>query len=500
MRMKATIAKSDWLTALACPAMAWHALRSVPVPPTEADRFRMQQGQEIGAMARKLYPDGFMIPAVAGRAPAQVTRESLADPSRQTFFEATVSSDPFVAKADILRRDDGAWHVLEVKSRFADANNIDDLVCDLAYTVMVFQRASFKVTRASLVLLSRNYRFDDGPERLFETVDVTTDVMARAAEFDATADGIAKLVFHDAPPTPLLSSACRGCPFFDSKCLGAGIPHTVLEIPGLHHKKLKRLSAEGIIDLSQLPNDLELNENQERSRNAALSGRAIIDHRLGTALATIAWPCHYVDFETVATVLPLYKGHCCNQQVLTQFSVHRRDALGAEPEHQEYLADAGKDCQRELAETLIKALDGKGAIVVYSSFERTRIKELRNAFPDLTAPLSAILGRLVDLLFFVTEFVSHPDFNGSYSIKTVLPVLVPELSYKGLAVRDGDTAIARFARMARGEISGDAIETTRRQLLEYCKLDTWAMLRLHEAMLQLAADNAAAPAGHLFTA
>jgi hypothetical protein len=190
--------------------------------------------------------------------------------------------------------------------------------------------------------------------------------MARAAEFDAAANGMARLIFQDAPPTPVLVSACRGCPFFDDRCLGAGIAHTVLEIPGLHHKKLKRLSEEGIIDLSRLPDDLELNENQQRARDAALSGTPIIDSRLGKALATIAYPCHYLDFETVSTVLPLYKGHGCNQQVLTQFSVHRCETIGGAAILQGYrvryrethvllddLADAvAEDTRKEFMESL----------------------------------------------------------------------------------------------------------------------------------------------------
>jgi CRISPR/Cas system-associated exonuclease Cas4 (RecB family) len=265
LRLKDAITKSDWLTALGCPARAWHALRVAPEAPTEADQFRMQQGQEIGALARKLYPDGVMIPATSGKTAAQTTQNVIADGAKQSFFEATASAAPFVAKADILRRHDGAWHVLEVKSRFADNDRLDELVDDLAYTAMVFRRAGLSVARASLVLLSRNFRFGDAPDRLFETVDVTSDVMARAAEFDSTAEKIAKLLFHDTPPPPVLVSACRGCQFFDTKCLGAGLPHTVLEIPGLHHKKLKRLSEEGIVDLTQLPDDFELNENQERT-------------------------------------------------------------------------------------------------------------------------------------------------------------------------------------------------------------------------------------------
>jgi hypothetical protein len=113
----------------------------------------------------------------------------------------------------------------------------------------------------------------------------------------------------------------------------------------------------------------------------------------------------------------------------------------------------------------------------------------------LAAPLDMILGRLVDLLSFITDYVSHPDFKGSSSIKKVLPALVPDLSYKGLAVADGDTAITRFARMVRGEITGNDIEATRRHLLEYCKLDTLAMLRLHETLHEMAVLTATAPAG-----
>src|SRR4030095_4962911 len=112
-------------------------------------------------------------------------------------------------------------------------------------------------------------------------------------------------------------------------------------------------------------------------------------------------------------------------------------------------------------------------------------------FPDLSASFQAILGRLVDLNSFIVDYVYHPEFRGSSSIKKVLPVFVLDLSYENLSVRDGDTAIARFARMARGEISGTAIETTRQQLLDYCKLDTFAMVRLHDALGELATQTPA---------
>ena len=116
--------------------------------------------------------------------------------------------------------------------------------------------------------------------------------------------------------------------------------------------------------------------------------------------------------------------------------------------------------------------------MVYGSFESTRIKSLRDRFPDLNSPLEAILNRLVNLLGIIRDNVYHPEFRGSFSVKYVLPALV-DLSYEDLAVADGDTAITMFARMARGEIPAEQIETVQHNLREYCKRDTFALVQIH---------------------
>ena len=125
-----------------------------------------------------------------------------------------------------------------------------DLVDDLSYTVMVFRRAGVPVVQASLLLLSREYRFGDGLDRLFDIVDKTREALARAAEFDARADSIARVLFHCQKPEPKLGSVCRDCAVFGDECLGAGVAHTVLEIPNLHYKKLQRLSAGSVFSPS----------------------------------------------------------------------------------------------------------------------------------------------------------------------------------------------------------------------------------------------------------
>jgi hypothetical protein len=482
---KLTINKAEWLLAGQCPAMAWFGLRAPQEAPDEAARFRMKQGQEIGALAREVFPDGILVSRLDTKSSAELTK-TLLSAKTSVIFEATFQSDAFVAKADIVQREKEGWHFVEVKSRFSDTKRIDELVDDLAYTVTVAKRTGVQIERASLMLLAREYRFGGTPQTLFHCIDVTKEVLDRVAEFEGSANSMATALVADTPPVAKLVSACRDCSSFATKCIGAKIEHTVLEIPSLHHKKLKRLSDEGIVNLADLPEDIGLNERQERAKDSALSGNRVVESDLAAALAGIQWPCFYLDFETVATVLPLYEGHGCHQQVLTQFSIHRRDDIASDLVHSEYLADPCRDCQREVAEALVQALEATGSVIVYSSFEKTRIAALRDSLPDLAEPLQRILDRLVDLYPLITDNIYYPEFKGSFSIKTVLPALVPELSYAGLDVRNGDTAIARFARMARGEITGESAIETRRQLLEYCKLDTLAMVRLHEALVGLA--------------
>ena len=488
--MKETISKQDWLTAQRCLGMAWYGLRTGYEAPSEAELFRMLQGQEIGSLARRLYPGGTLVSKTNGRTAVEVTQDLLTNAATSALFEATAEGGPFVATADILKRDGVGWHVLEVKSSFSDTKSISELVDDLAYTVMVFRRAGLRVSKASLALLSRIYRFGDPTEHLFDIVDKTDEVNERAQEFDTQADDVARILFDQTQPAPKLVSACRDCPTYEDECLGSGLSHSVLEIPSLHHTKLKRLSQEGIVEISELPNDLKLNPTQQRAVGAMLSGKAILEPGLSAALQSFEWPCHYLDFETVATVLPLYPTFGCHRQILTQFSIHHRESIDAEPSHSEYLAgDPRKNCERELTEALIEKLGKHGSIIVYTKFEEKRIEALREAFPDLTEALQSILGRLQDLEKIIEGSVYHPEFRGSFSIKKVLPALVPDLSYAELNIRDGDTAIARFARMAKGELSGDEAEITRRQLLKYCEMDTYAMLKLHEVLWHLAAGQ-----------
>ncbi len=394
-------------------------------PPTDANRFRMEQGREVTELARKLCPTGILVRKSDGMTTAEVTQKLIKNPATETLFEATFQSGPLIAKVDLLTRTDDGWHVQEVKSSFSDTRDIQNYVADLAYSVMVLRRAGLLVTKASLVLLSRDFLYGDNPKRLFEVMDHTAGVNQLSAKFDSFCDVHVSGMLGETTPEAKLIPACRQCLYFDKTCLGKGVNHTVLELPSLHKTKLNRLSDDNIVDLRELPPDLVLTERQRVVRDSALSGKPFFSDNLPKSLESIDWPCYYLDFETVMTVLPLYEGQGCHQQILTQFSLHHRDTIDGEIHHQEFLADADRECERELAESLIDAVGGKGSILVYGNFESTRIKSLRDRFPDLKPSLEAIRNRLVNLLGIIRANLYHPEFRGSFSVKYVLPALGP---------------------------------------------------------------------------
>ena len=185
------------------------------------------------------------------------------------------------------------------------------------------------------------------------------------------------------------------------------------------------------------------------------------------------------------SAIPLYSGVAPHEQIVTQYSVHVCRAPGDVSDHRQFLADPARDCRRELAERLLEDLEHRGSIIVYSSFEKTMLGNLAQRFPDLRTRLKRCIGRLFDLERTFREHVCHPACRGRTSIKFTGPALT-DITYDGFDIGDGDTAMARFARMVRGEIVGDEAESIRRALLEYCRQDTYAMVRLHEELVRYA--------------
>lgn len=191
----------------------------------------------------------------------------------------------------------------------------------------------------------------------------------------------------------------------------------------------------GVIEIANIPTDFDgLLTLQARVVEAVRTETRFLNLSILRKLRKLRFPIHFLDFETFSPALPLYAGTRPYQTILFQWSDHILNIDGA-VRHREFLHDDRTDPRRPFAEQLLNALGTKGSIVVYSSFEATRLREREKDFKDLAPALSRIRKRMVDLVPLIRDHVYDPDFHGSFSLKSVLPALVPELGYDAWKLR-----------------------------------------------------------------
>lgn len=473
------INKEQFLATLFCPTYGW-LLRSglTQEQLSPAEKLRIEEGLEIHQRARGLFPGGIMVSG-NNEVSVRTTQQLLLDPNTTVIFEATFIYQDYVTKADVLIRDNSQWKIIEVKS---NVNDDKELVDDLSYTTFVAQSAGLQISNCSLLLVSKDYRLGMSDENLFKEIDHTAKVLGRANEFRELSVEIAHTLSSSEKPAPELRWECKGCDIFE-QCCGENIENHIFDLPRISHTRFCQLKDMGVIIVEDIPGDFELSDSQTRVRQAVLSGKPIVDREgLRSALNSIVHPAYYLDFETVQTCIPLYENIAPYGQIPTQYSLHICRDIGEVVEHKEYLADPEHNCSRTLAERLLRDCGSEGSIVVYTSFEKTIINRLAESFPDLKDELEGLVRRLVDLHAILRRNYYHPGFHGSYSIKKVLPVVVPDMGYEGMVVDNGLDASALFANMAKGRYNREQASRVRESLLEYCGVDTMAMVRLVEGM------------------
>ena len=476
-----TVTKHDFLTSLGCKTRAWYGMRESGGRPTAADLLRMQEGQDVHRRAQSLHPNGVFAGSI------DKTKQLILDRAVDVIFEAAFTVDGYTARADWIRRVKGGWVIGEIKSSlFNEDGPKDEHLEDLAYTVMVARRSGLPVKGCELVLMNRDWRLGMPNAELFVVTDHTADVLPIADEFNRLWDQVAPLLLRRSKPSPHWCWECRDCEYFADRCVGVGIPDPIFQLPRLRENKFTELTAMDVTRISAIPSDFKLTDSQQIAATAIRTKSLQIDAaEIRSALDSLEWPIGYLDFETLMTAVPLYPDVAPHEQLVTQYSLHVETSPGSELAHREYLADHVRDCREELATELIRDTAGCRTIVVYSSFEKTQIRGLANLLPTYAPELARMEGKLFDLEPVVRRGLVHPDFGGRSSIKVVLPVLAPDLSYADLEIGDGGAAVAAFAKLASGEVTEEEIRAVRGALLEYCKQDTLAMVRVLLAMRSL---------------
>jgi hypothetical protein len=270
------------------------------------------------------------------------------------------------------------------------------------------------------------------------------------------------------------------CPFQDH--CGAGQPpgpeYPIQILPRLAGRRLQALEEAGVEDARDIPDEFELTARQEWVARVIKSGTPELDRGSALFLNDLPYPRYHLDFETISVAVPFWAGTSPYQKLPVQWSCHIEEAPNR-LRHVAFLAEGPGDPRRPLTEALIAALGDTGPVFVYNqAFERSRLEELAQVFPDLAARVQSILGRVIDLLPIAKACYCHPAMRGSWSLKSVLPTIAPELAYDDLEVGGGDEAAAAWLEIFHPETPEDRRVALRAALARYCSLDTLATVRV----------------------
>jgi len=482
------LSKSRFTYGLQCHRQLWWRVHEPDAPElveSAAQQALFDQGHEVGALARTFVPGGTLIdfPHDAWDARLAATRTALASPTPAIYEACFVADDVFVA-VDILARDRDAWRLIEVKS---SATLKDSHLPDAAVQAHVLREAGVPLSGIDVMLLNRACTYPDLSD-LFRREDVAAAADVRRPEIRRE---VRTQVAMLEGPLPAVATGphCTDpypCPFL-ARCHPELPEHHVSTIYNLK-RHVADFVARGWSTIHDLPDGATPHPQADRQRRAVQAGRMLVEGDLAGALERFAPPLAYLDFETVMPAIPRWNRCHPYDQVPAQFSCHVERPDGSLAHHA-WVAEGPADPRPDIARRVIEACAGARTVVAYSmGFERSCLERIAIAYPEYADALHDIVARLADPLVVVREHVYHPDFGGSFGLKSVLPALVPELTYEGLEIADGNVASrALAALMLVGPLPEAERERLRAALLAYCERDTLALVRLIERLRAIAA-------------
>lgn len=500
MNQHLNLSKSKYCGLWQCPKIAWlQKYRPEERVFDELLQQRMTVGSEVGDLAKGLFGDYVEVTARDGDRLdlARMIERTAEEMAKETpvICEASFSWRGLYCAVDLLRREGAGWAIYEVKSSTHEDKSI--YAADVAYQKYVLEHCGVHVTGTYLVVLNRQYVFD-GTLRTEELFRIT-DASEAAAEMPNIEPNLALverfLSDPDTEPPIDLSERCKDpylCAFW-GHCARHLPQQSVFDLYRMPIKKKISFYRKGMVSFTDLIGAQGIT-NEKQLRQIEHGVKELPDYvnreQLREFLGQLSYPLYFLDFETVQTAIPRYIGTRPYDQIPFQYSLHWIEREGGPLQHGDFLAEAGTDPRRALAEQLCNDIPLNACVTAYNdSFERTRIRELASTFPDLADHLLNIRDHIVDLL---TPFQSGWYYNramgGSFSIKSVLPALFPDdptLNYHNLeGIHNGSEAMAAFPAMEH--MTPEEQVRTRQNLLRYCELDTYAMVKVWEKLCQAA--------------
>ena len=481
------LSKSRYCYGIQCVKQLWWRVHEPKAPELVADESLQaifDQGNRVGELARERFPGGVLVDGDywAVEEKVEKTRRALANRAPAIFEAAFLKDDVFVA-VDVLERRRGGWNLIEVKST---TKVKEPHYPDVAVQLHVLRSSGLDVARAELMHLNPECTFPD-LSNLFARDDLTGEAESLLPGLPKEVRRLKTAIAGKLPnvePGPHCTDP-YDCPFME-RCWP--------ELPEHHVSTLYRIGkraatfvADGFEAIQDLPEDVRLSGPTARQARSVRSGKLVVEDSLADALATIEAPVAFLDFETINPAIPVWNGCHPFEAIAVQMSCHVRGARGALVHH-EFLAEGPGDPRPAIAQAVVTACEGARTVVAYNaSFEKGRLLHLAEHVPTLRKALLDVAARLVDLLPIVRDNVYHPDFGGSFSLKSIAPALVRGLDYADLEIGEGGTASAVLETML---LRGDTIplkerKKLRRQLLDYCERDTLATVKVYERLTGL---------------
>lgn len=487
--MPERLSKSQYLRGLQCAKALWlynhePGLRADPSPGLQRI---FDQGHSIGALARALYPEGRLISAgrehldAALAQTAQALREGVG-----ALFEPAFVHDGVLVRPDILLRMGETWELIEVKG---STEVKDNHLQDLAVQRYVLKSAGLDIRQACIMHVDSAYvrQGPVEPARLLCKADRTADTAALLPDIPRTLADMRRILTRDEAPDVAIGPQCtspHACEFIPH--CWQGVPeYSVYDLKRAHFDQINELRRRGIMRLEDIPEGFPLSEAQALQVRVAKTNRPHIDRPgIRDCLASLRYPLYYLDFETVSLPIPPYDGLRPFQPIPFQASLHTQDAPSGPLRHLEYLSEPDQDPRPGMIDFLVRGIGPEGSIVVYNAnFEGGRLAELAGYSPENAPALGAMRARLWDLIipFRSLRFV-HPACRGSASMKAVLPALVPSMSYKDLAINNGELAAIAYERLMSEPAAPEQKQRTLEALRVYCGQDTLGMAAILQVL------------------
>jgi len=490
---KSRLSKSTFIRGLQCEKSLYlykhHYRLKDPTPSSLQAVF--DQGTNIGLLAQELFPYGadaspenhFKMVESVGKTLKFISQ------GESIIYEATFQYNNVLAALDILVKDEEGWKAFEVKS---STKVSETYIKDAAIQYYTITNSGVDLKDISIVHINNQYTKDGELDihQLFTIESVYDQVLEFLPQIPNEVLRLKNVIESPEVPNVDIGNHCSE-PYdcdFKGTCWKHIPDYSVFNISRLNKDKKFDLYNQGVITLDDIDlGQTDLNPNQVLQVQSEVNRTTHIDvEEIRNFTNGLNYPLYFLDFETIGPAVPKYNGSRPYQQLVFQYSLHIHETSTSEIEHREYLADPSKDPRIGFIEQLIHDCETCGDILVYNiGFERGKLNDLIDVFPEYSNELREIINRLKDLMIpFQQKWYYTPEMRGSYSIKYVLPALVPELSYNDLDIKEGGTASNTFLSMVNETFEGD-VHKTRRQLLEYCELDTYAMVKILEKLLHL---------------